>query len=233
MSARVHEPADDSLTEIYDPERPRARMAAPAEPGPSESSSAPVASAGRRPAPSTLPAPAGPPPPRILPSERTPLALSRAPQPRPEPRSSPVDARAQPGPEVTPFAARSPVEYATPTHVDQGPGGAPEPPGGQAVPVESRRRLERSEPIRVISMKDHEAPKPRAEEARVPLHVQLRSMAEVAGLHDAPVDLGNLAPPRDPRQARARRLRANVVWAGVAIVLACVISLAIWFIAGR
>jgi hypothetical protein len=218
MSARVHEPADDALTEIYDPERPRARMA-PVAPGPSESSSAPVASAGRRPAPSTLPAPAGPPPPRSLSSERTPLALPRAPQPRPAPRSSPVDAREQPGPEVTPLAARSAVEYATPTDVDRGPGGAlPEPPGAQAVPVESRRRLERSEPIRVISMKDHEATKPRA---------------EVAGLHDGPVDLGNLAPPRDPRQARARRLRANVVWAGVAIVLACAISLAIWFIAGR
>ncbi len=145
------------------------------------------------------------------------------------------DSLEQPPTEVTPSSVRPPVAYATPTHIDQGPGGeAPDPPAEQAVPVERKQRLERSEPIRVISMKDHSEPtKPRAEDPRVPLHVQLRSMAEVAGLHDAPVGLGNFAPPRDPRQARARRLRDNVTWAGVAIVLACAIALAIWFIAGR
>jgi len=144
----------------------------------------------------------------------------------------PFDSLEQPGTEVTPLSVRSPVAYATPPNLDPWPGGAP--PDPQAVPIEREQRLERSEPIRVISMKDHaEPPKPRAEEPRVPLHVQLRSMAEVAGLHDAPVGLGNFAPPRDARQARARRLRANAVWAGVAIVLACAISLAIWFIAGR
>jgi len=166
-----------------------------------------------------------------------------------------VDSLEQRGIEVTPLSVRLPVDYATPTHLDPPPGTSPGLPAGtssgaatlpgdpvssgpdrpdaQAVPIERKPRLERSEPIRVISMKDHEASKPRAEEPRVPLHVQLRSMAEVAGLHDAPVGLGNFAPPRDARQARARRLRANVVWACVAIGLACAISLAIWFIAGR
>jgi len=243
MSARVREPTDDAMTEIYDPERPRARMVAPAAPDASASSSAPVASSGRRPAPSTLPAPAGPPPPKLPPAELTPPRLPRAPQARPQPQAPHVDSLEPPPLEVTPLSVRLPASYATPTHIDQGPaqgsdqgpgGEASDPPADQAVPAVRKQRLERSEPIRVISMKDHgEAPKPRSEDPRVPLHVQLRSMAEVAGLHDAPVGLGNLAPPRDPRQARARRLRANVVWAGVAIVLACAIALAIWFVAGR
>jgi hypothetical protein len=112
----------------------------------------------------------------------------------------------------------------------------PHPPIEAAAPIE-RSRLERSEPIRAISMKDHTAAtKPRSEGVRGPLSVQLsvqlRSMAEVAGRNDTPVRLGHLAPPRDPRQARARRVRDNVVWAGVAVALACAISLAIWFIAG-
>jgi len=235
MSERSRRPTDEAMTEIYDPERPRARLAAPAAPAASASSSAPVASSGRRPAPSTLPAPAGPPPPKLPPAELTPPRLPRAPQARPEPRVPQVDSIEQPPAEVTPFSVRRPVEYAMSTHLDQGPGGeAPDPPADQAVPALRKRRFERSEPIRVISMKDHtEAAKPRAEDRRVPLHVQLRSMAEVAGLHDAPIGLGNLAPPRDPRQARARRLRDNMVWAGVAIVLACGIALAIWLIASR
>jgi hypothetical protein len=91
---------------------------------------------------------------------------------------------------------------------------------------------ERSEPLQIISMKDQLARQPRREERR-PLQVQLRSLAEVSGRNDTPVNLGRLAPPRDPRQARARRLRANVMWGCVAIVLACGISLVVWFVAGR
>jgi hypothetical protein len=45
--------------------------------------------------------------------------------------------------------------------------------------------------------------------------------------------MGRLAPPRDPREARARRVRSNLWWAAVALALACVITLAIWWIAGR
>lgn len=123
--------------------------------------------------------------------------------------------------------SRFAVEQATPTEIDRSPGE----PG--AVP--RRRGAERSEPIRMISMKDHAgAPRRRSEEMHAPLHVQLRSMAEVSRRrHDTPVGLGNLAPPRDPRQASARRLRADVGWACVAIALAGAISSAIWLIAGR
>lgn len=120
------------------------------------------------------------------------------------------------------------AEQPTPTVIEPGP---PTEPIEQATPTEIAARPERSEPIRVISMKDRAAP--RAEDARVPLHVQLRSMAEVAGLQDSASRLGHLAPPRDPRQARKRRQRDNVVWACVAIALACVISLGIWLIAGH
>ena len=136
----------------------------------------------------------------------------------------------------------------------------------QTTPTEVAARPERSEPIRMISMKERAASEPRparrsredqddkrergalarrsredqddkgergARAPRAPLHVQLRSMAEVAGVHASASGLGRLAPPRDPQQARKRRQRDNVVWACVAVLLACAISLGIWLIAGR
>jgi hypothetical protein len=116
------------------------------------------------------------------------------------------------------------VEVATPTQLD-----APQ----QATPTEITARTERSEPIRVISMKDATGPrKPRTDERRA-VQVQLRSIAEVRRRHDTPVGLGHLAPPRDPRQARKRRLVDNAIWGCVAIMLACGIMLAIWLVAGR
>jgi hypothetical protein len=147
--------------------------------------------------------------------------------------------------EVTPRPV--PVEPATPTRIDTP---VPAPPAvfapvagiEQATPTELTARPERSEPIavkpseplRVISMKDRAAGRAArpAAEPRVPLHVQLRTMAEVAGVHE-PAGLGRLAPPHDPRQARMRRRRANLAWACLAAALAGGISLAIWLIAGR
>ena len=131
-----------------------------------------------------------------------------------------------------------PVELATPTQIDTP---IPVPPGTvaplaaaeQATPTELTARPERSEPLRVISMKDQAEGETRAPaEPRMPLHVQLRTMAEVAGVHEA-AGLGRLAPPHDPRQARRRRRRADLAWAGVAVALAAGISIAIWLIAGR
>ena len=132
-----------------------------------------------------------------------------------------------------------PVEQATPTRIDtSGPAAAVVAAlageAEQATPTELTARPERSEPVRVISMKQQvEAGMPRTTvEPRVPLHLQLRTIAEVAGVHEA-AGLGRLAPPHDPRQARKRRRRANLAWAGVAVVLAAGISIAIWLIAGR
>jgi hypothetical protein len=128
--------------------------------------------------------------------------------------------------QVTPRPGTAPIERST-TSFD------PRPPIEQGTPTELTARPERSEPIRMISMKDRATGRPPPSEPRVPLHVQLRSMAEVAGVHEPGCGLGRLAPPRDPRQARARRRRANLAWACVAIALACGITLAIWLVAGR
>ena len=133
------------------------------------------------------------------------------------------------------------VEVATPTQLD-----APQ----QATPTEitarterssgeaartgmTRERAKRSNPIRVISMKDATGPRKQRTDERRAVQVQLRSIAEVRRRHDTPVGLGHLAPPRDPRQARKRRLVDNVIWGCVAIMLACGIMLAIWLVAGR
>ncbi len=142
-----------------------------------------------------------------------------------------------------------PVEQATPTRIDTP---VPVPPAAvlaplagaaeQATPTELTARPERSEPIaaappgeplRAISMKDQAEGGTRAPvEPRVPLHVQLRAMAEVVGVHEA-AGLGRLAPPHDPQRARRRRRRANLAWAGVAVALAAGISIAIRLVAGR
>jgi len=130
--------------------------------------------------------------------------------------------------DVNPRIGFTRIEQATPTQVDP------------AAPTELTAEPERSEPVRAISMKDQlDAQNQRPSDQRdpwnhrVPLHIQLRSMAEVSGRDTPAGGMGHLAPPRDPRQARARRVRSNVVWAGVAIALAGTISLAIWFVAGR
>jgi len=131
--------------------------------------------------------------------------------------------------DVNPRIGFTRIEQATPTRVES------------SAPAGLTARPERSEPVRAISMKDQAgAPQRRPNEPldprppRVPLHIQLRSMAEVSGRHDTPAGgMGHLAPPRDARQARARRVRSNVVWASVALALAGAISLAIWLIAGR
>jgi len=140
--------------------------------------------------------------------------------------------------EVTPIP-RAAADQVTLREMEPAPSGLaapaePRPPVVPAAPAERRRELQRSEPIRVISMKDQaEAQKPRRDDPRAQLQVQLRSLAEVRRRSDTPVRLGNLAPPRDPRQAAARRLRDNMIWAGVAIALACAIALAIWLVARR
>jgi len=108
------------------------------------------------------------------------------------------------------------VEQATPTHLDPMPAGR-----------------EPSEPIRVISMKDQAGARRRSAEPRAPHQVQLRALAEFSEAQTPPRGLGNLAPPRDPREVRARRMRGNLALACVAIALAGAIMLAIWLAAGR
>ncbi len=85
----------------------------------------------------------------------------------------------------------------------------------------------RSEPIRVMSMK---TPAPAEDkQARPVREVRMRAMADV---HQTPPrGMGFLAPPRDPKQARSRRWRDNVIWGSVAVIVAAVVMLAVWFLA--
>jgi hypothetical protein len=46
-----------------------------------------------------------------------------------------------------------------------------------------------------------------------------------------PQNLGNLAPPYDPKAARARTMREYVMWGSLAVILASAIALVVWFAA--
>ncbi len=83
--------------------------------------------------------------------------------------------------------------------------------------------------IRVMSMKTpHAADQPaRPALERSSPKVTLRPATEPP----KPVNLGFLAAPRDPAQARARRTHDNIIWGCVAVIIAALVALAIWFIA--
>jgi hypothetical protein len=61
-------------------------------------------------------------------------------------------------------------------------------------------------------------------------HVKLRAMSEMSRAQ-IPLNLGNLAPPYDPAAARKRTVREYIVWASLAVILACGIALVVWFAA--
>jgi hypothetical protein len=113
------------------------------------------------------------------------------------------------------------VEIATPTVVD--PAADPSGPAKQA--------------LRVISMKtpaDLADAKKQAD--RQQRHqVQIRPMANLRPDAETPSAsrLGRLAPPRDPREVRARRMRDYVIWGCAVVILASAVMLAVWFIARR
>lgn len=91
-----------------------------------------------------------------------------------------------------------------------------------------------SDAIRAISMKtpsDRPAqPTPNKTPALV--RPKLRKLSEVTPIVK-PVhqDLGNLAPPYDPSAARIRTVQDYVIWGCVAVILASVITLIVWFVA--
>ncbi len=89
---------------------------------------------------------------------------------------------------------------------------------------------ERSEPLQIISMKDaltQSADKRVAREHRV----QLRPLSEVRRADTQPQNLGFLAPPRDPKAVRVRRMHDLVVWGSVVVIVSCLVMLAVWFLA--
>jgi hypothetical protein len=106
---------------------------------------------------------------------------------------------------------RRAVELATPTEVMAAP-------SSQAAPLQ------------IISMKTPaEVAAERKHRVAVAHQVKLRALSEVAAVRA--VDLGRLAPPRDPRQARARRVRDALIWGSVVVIIGCAVMLAVWFVA--
>jgi hypothetical protein len=94
----------------------------------------------------------------------------------------------------------------------------PAPPVVPAAPV-----------IKAISMKTPGDVKREMPESEMP-HVKLRAMSEVTRAQ-TPQNLGHLAPPYDPNEARKRSARDLAIWACVGIILACAIALVVWFAA--
>lgn len=85
--------------------------------------------------------------------------------------------------------------------------------------------------LKVISMK---TPAELAAEKRSARQheVKIRSLAEVHRRHDTPAGgLGYLAPPRDPREVRARRVRDYVVWASVVVIVGSAVMIGVWLLA--
>ncbi len=124
---------------------------------------------------------------------------------------------------------------------DGASGPAPRPSNPRALPLAAphpsviqpavQPPRDRSEPMRVISMKTPADLDNEEKAQRVLPVVKLRAISEI---HQAPTrGMGNLAPPRDPREVRSRRLRDNVIWGALAVILASVVTLAIWFLARR
>jgi hypothetical protein len=93
--------------------------------------------------------------------------------------------------------------------------------------IERPRRA--ASPVRVISMKTPAAEAPEKLARRKP-EVKLAPPGPVVV---PATPRGRLAPPRDTREVRVRRVRDVIVRGGVAVLVAAVVALVIWLIAGR
>jgi len=136
----------------------------------------------------------------------------------------------------TPTKRGAGVEIATPTEVT--PPAAPAP--AAAAPAQAIAPAQAwSEPLRVISLKAPGEGRGDRSEPSVPVRQhqpRIRPLSEVSqqrhAAHTPPGGLGYLAPPRDPREAQARRWREYVLWGSVVVMLAGVVTLGVWFLAG-
>jgi hypothetical protein len=86
--------------------------------------------------------------------------------------------------------------------------------------------------MKAVSMKTPADPnlKPVEKPERDLPHIQLRAMSEVSRAQ-IPLNLGNLAPPYDPAEARARTVRDYLVWGSLAVIIASGVALVVWFVA--
>ena len=116
----------------------------------------------------------------------------------------------------------------SPQHED----GAPTVVDPPRPPVVAISKKEMSAPIRAISMKTPGG-QPAVEHANPPTPAlqrpKLRAMSEVAPPKQE--SLGYVAPPYDPKEARARTVREYVIWGCLAVILASGIALVVWFAA--
>lgn len=83
--------------------------------------------------------------------------------------------------------------------------------------------------LKVISMKTPGDAAKRDVKAPVLPAVKLRAMSEVTRAQ-TPQNLGNFAPPYDPKAARAKSTREYIVWGCVAVIIASAIAVVVWFV---
>jgi len=151
---------------------------------------------------------------------------------KPAPKPAPIAKRSATVPPPIPVRAKKTQPPPEPTakpaplaKIAPAPAAAPKPVGHQT-----------SGPMRAVSMKtpaDVAAQKPtnpKVVRPKIP-EVKLRSIAAQKGT--PPRVTGNLAPPRDEREDRKQRLWSNTFWASIAVIIASIVALAIWLIAGR
>lgn len=81
-----------------------------------------------------------------------------------------------------------------------------------------------------VSMKTPGDPLPPKMPQRELPHVKLRAMSEMSRAAQ-PLNLGNIAPPYDPQEARKRNMKEYVLWGCIAVILASAIALVVWFVA--
>ena len=111
----------------------------------------------------------------------------------------------------------TPLDIGTPTHID--------PP------------REKSEPIKVISMKTPAAiahEKQAAKKAQQKKHhkAEIRALSDVVRRDQTPPRaMGYLAPPADPKERQVRRLRDWLIWGSVLVIISCIVMLGVWFLA--
>jgi hypothetical protein len=98
--------------------------------------------------------------------------------------------------------------------------------------VQAMSMKQQSAPIQAISMKTPgNAPAPEGNPPTPMLpRPKLRAVSEVMPAQQAQ-NFGTIAQPYDPKEARARAVREYVIWGCVAVILASVIALAVWFLA--
>ena len=90
---------------------------------------------------------------------------------------------------------------------------------------------ERSEPIRVISMKAPDEGKKVAAKTHRP---EIRALSDVVGRNATPPrGMGNLAPPVNHKERNVRKLRDWLIWGSVLVIISCVVMMGVWFLAGR